>query len=450
MKIKDNSEYPKEDFNVIKPLVDKIADKTLDDLEKEEIFVFPELLGDAKDLTKDLWVLKSENGKYRTSNVMGFLGFGNDRLVIESRFCGKNEDYFFQYLLEKVLDLPNIVDLETDANQDNRLFNYLLFLFPYHLKAAMRKGIFKQYICRKYNDSNVKGIIDIARHIEKNTPFLGNIAYNQREYSYDNYLIELIRHTVEFIKRKIYGKILIHKVNDEVKLIVEATPHYKLYDRQKIIDANKKNPVHHAYYREYLALQRLCLLILQHQKHQIGSGSQQIYGILFDGAWLWEEYINSLISSAFYHPRNKIRSGAQHLFYKNIGEIYPDFISRDCKTRIIADAKYKPQENIGKGSTDFLQILAYMFRFNAKTGYFIYPEANNRYPEAKSNGNLPLWLNKGSTYENDVSQRDDISITKQGLNIPMNANNYPEFTTQMSKSEKQLMQFFSSAPVVPP
>lgn len=37
--------------------------------------------------------------------------------------------------------------------------------------------------------------------VKKNTPFIGNIAYSQREYSYDNYLMELVRHTIEFMKK---------------------------------------------------------------------------------------------------------------------------------------------------------------------------------------------------------------------------------------------------------
>lgn len=44
--------------------------------------------------------------------------------------------------------------------------------------------------------------IDVARHMKKNTPFIGNIAYSQREYSYDNDLMELVRHTIEYIKGK--------------------------------------------------------------------------------------------------------------------------------------------------------------------------------------------------------------------------------------------------------
>lgn len=193
LKIKDNSQLKKDVFSHIGKLVGKIADKTLEQLEREGVFIFPEIVKDAEGISRDQMILQSVNDTYRSGNVMGFLGCGDERLIIESRFCGEGEDYFFQYLLDKVLDFPNIVDLESDANQDNRLFNFLLFLFPYYLKTAMRKGLFKKYICHRYNDAHVKGTIDVARHIEKNTPFIGNVAYSQREFSFDNSLMELVQ-----------------------------------------------------------------------------------------------------------------------------------------------------------------------------------------------------------------------------------------------------------------
>ena len=435
LKIKDNSQLKKDTFSDIGNLTRKIADKTLEQLEREGVFVFPEFVIDAEDITKDQTILQSVNDTYRSGNVMGFLGCGDERLIIESRFCGDNEDFFFQYLLDQVLDFPNIVDLESDADQNNRLFNFLLFLFPYYLKTAMRKGVFKKYVRNSYNDGNVKGVIDIARHIEQNTPFTGNVAYSQREFSYDNNLMELVRHTIEFIKGKPYGHNLLVRVKDEVKLVIEATPRYKQSDRQKIVGANKKNDVRHAFFREYLALQRLCLLILQHQKHQIGSGSRQIYGILFDGAWLWEEYVSSLIMEEFYHPMNKGGKGAQRLFDGNIGLIYPDFISRDTDVRIIADAKYKPIDNIG--NKDYLQVLAYMFRFDAKAGYYLYPEA-------AGTDDMRLWLNKGSTYEENVAARNDVSITKHGLKIPADAESYEAFVSRMKDNENEFRQIFAA------
>ena len=434
LKIKDNSRHKKDSFSQIRNLTGKIADKTLEQLEHEGVFVFPQMVRDAEDITQNQMILQSVNYTYRTSNVMGFIGYGDERLIIESRFCGNGEDYFFQYLLDKVLDFPNIVDLKSDANQNNRLFNFLLFLFPHYLKTAMRKGLFKKYICRSYNDGNVKGTIDVARHIEKNIPFAGNVAYSQREFSYDNSLMELIRHTIEFIKRKPYGNKLLIKVKDEVKLVIDATPGYEPYERQKIIEQNKKNTIRHAYFREYLALQRLCLLILRYQKHQIGSGAKQIYGILFDGAWLWEEYINSLIDDIFYHPMNKGGKGAQRLFDGNVGLIYPDFISHNSEMRIIADAKYKPVNNIG--NRDYLQLLAYMFRFDAKTGYYLYPETENF-------DALRLWMNQGSTYEANVCPRNDISIIKHGLKIPVDAPDYTSFVIRMKFSEREFISVFS-------
>lgn len=366
---------------------------------------------------------------------MGFLGLGDERLIIESRFCGTGDDYFFRYLLEKVLDFPDITELESDTGRENRLFQFLLFLFPLYLKTAMRKGLYKEYVCLRYNDANVKGRIDIAEHIKKNTPFIGNIACSRREFSYDNSLTELIRHTIEFIRGKSYGNRLLLRAKDEVRLVIDATPGYEAYDRRKIVGENGKKTIRHAYFREYLALQRLCLLILRYQKHPVGFGARQIYGILFDGAWLWEEYIGSLIENLFYHPMNKAGKGAQRLFDGNIGLIYPDFISRNHENRVIADAKYKPVDNIG--NRDYLQMLAYMFRFDAKTGYYLYPETGE--PDDRI-----LRMNSGSTFEKNVMPRDDIRIVKHGLKIPADAADYDEFAAKMKAGEQEFRRIFTT------
>lgn len=430
IKIKDNSRSPKESLAGISRLISKIADKTLEQLENEGIFVFPKIFRDADDITKDQMVLQSVNNYYLSSNVMGFMGLGDEKLIIESRFSGKGHDFLFQYLLEQVFDVPSIVDLETDANHEERIFNLLVFIFPHYLKSAMRKGVFKTYVRKTYNDSNVKGTIDIARHIAKNTPFVGNVAYSQREYSLDNDLMELIRHTVEFIKYKPYGHKILAQVKDEVTDVISATPNYEVCNRQKVINANKANVIRHAFYREYRELQNLCLLILQHQKHQIGMGSRKVYGLLFDGAWLWEEYMNSLVDEIFYHPMNKAAKGSQRLFDHNRGLIYPDFISRDVDTRVIADAKYKPINNIG--NKDYLQVLAYMFRFDARKGYYFYPEAGEE-------EDAVLWLNRGSTYEKNVEARDDICIIKHGFRIPTGLTEYGTFVEQMRERERKFL-----------
>lgn len=448
MRIEDNSKRSKEDFKEVRSIVDRIADKTLEQLEKEGIFVFPEILKDADDLTREQMILQSYNDSYQSGNVMGFIGVGDERLVIRSRFSEGDNDYLFQYLLEKVMENYNLIKFDTSVNPDEQVFNLLLFLFPRYLQKAMRKGLFKTYIRREYNDDNVRGTIDINRHIRVNTPFAGKIAYSQREYSYDNYLMELIRHTIEFIKGKAYGYRLLNNVKDEVKLVVGATSEYRATDREKIIRLNMKNDIRHAYFHEYRDLQRLCILILRNEKHQFGMGTRKMYGILFDGAWLWEEYVNTLlkdVGEGFEHPRNKAGKGSEWLFrtvdefdlFGNKvksgslqGKIYPDFIGKDKYNRVIADAKYKPMDNIG--NKDYLQVLAYMFRFDAKKGYYLYPEVGLE-------SDLHLRLNRGVSFEKNVVPRDDISVIKHGLKIPNDVENYAEFCEMMDVAEKEFV-----------
>ncbi|MGO3530354.1 MAG: hypothetical protein ACTINQ_08220 [Leuconostoc mesenteroides] len=80
--------------------------------------------------------------------------------------------------------------------------------------------------------------------------------------------------------------------------------------------------------------------------------------------------------------------------------------------------------------------MAYMFRFNAKKGSYIYPANNNEsVPESK------MYLNEGTTFENNVKHQEDIIITKLGLMIPKSKDlTYSEFYQEMKLNETQLVK----------
>lgn len=195
---KDNCREPKDEYAIIPQLTDKLVNRTLKQLSGDGLFVFPENPKEAD----DQMVLRSIDNYYQTSNLAGFIGYQDERLVIQSRFERSDGNYFFQYLFERVFNMPNLMVLNTEGIQDKSGFDLLAFLLPIYLKKALRKGIFKTYVRRQHNDSNVRGTIDVARHIRANSPFTGKIAYNQREFSYENDVTLLIRHTIEFIKNK--------------------------------------------------------------------------------------------------------------------------------------------------------------------------------------------------------------------------------------------------------
>ena len=108
---------------------------------------------------------------------------------------------------------------------------------------------------------------------------------------------------------------------------------------------------------------------------------------------------------------------------------------RDDFNRMIADAKYKPIDNIG--NRDYLQVLAYMFRFDAKLGLYLYPEATGE-------EDLVLHLNSGISFEKNVFSRDDICVVKHGLRIPTDAVSYEAFVEKMLLSEAEFCQSFGT------
>lgn len=430
LKLKDNSTNDINVEQVIPKLSDKVLNKTLQQLQSEGVFVFSDQLKDSEDIDDQHILLKKVNNKYYTSNIMGYLGLDDERMIIESRFNAGSHDYFLLYMLEKVLNIPNFIALDISFEQGVNELNLLMYLFPYYLKKAMHKGLYKTYITNHYNDNNVRGKVNINEHIKLNSPFIGRVAYTKREFSFDNDLNQLLRHTIEYIKSKPQGNMILSKSKEEVNALILATSNYHYQHRQKIIHTNKNNLIKHAYFFEYLQLQKLCLMILQYEKHHIKASKQPLHGVLFDGAWLWEEYINILIKDKYYHPQNKVGKDKQYLFDKSIGSIYPDFISKDQDNPTIIDAKYKPINNIN--GKDYLQLLAYMYRFDAKQGYYLYPEVDAK--ELKC-----LRLNSGTSYENNVRAREEIKCFKLGLKIPCNATSYQAFVEAISREEINLV-----------
>ncbi len=317
---------------------------------------------------------------------MGFIGRGCVEMSITSRFDNGDNNYFLYYMLQKVFAI-NLFDLQTSMDSMS-MWDFLIFLFPYYLKRTLRQGLYKKYQRREHNDSQVKGAIDVARHIKRNIPFAGRIAYTTREYSYDNDLTQLIRHTIEFLgNHHKAGKNILRADSETVGLvqqIISATPTYNRHHRTQIMGANIKFE-RHPYFTEYVPLQRLCMQILRRERLNYSQREdEKVYGLLFDGAWLWEEYLNTiLVDLGFNHPQNKEGKGAIKLFTNGLAIRYPDFYKDD----IVLDAKYKWLGEYASRD-DINQIITYMHCLPARCGGLIYPKSIPECSSAEHYGTL--------------------------------------------------------------
>ena len=422
MRITDNQHrIAKEDFVAEYPkLSQALLDRTLDNLSKEDnIFIFPNDLKNSPDLEKDQKIFETVNQKIKTGNVIGFLGCGQERLTISSRFSDESNDHFLHYLLHKVLHI-NLTSLDVALSREERLYQLLMYLFPKYLQAAIRKGLYKEYHRFSYNDSNVKGVIDVVNHLKKNLPFTGNIAYTTREFTYDNPMMQLIRHTIEYIKnQKSLGRGIIYTNRENITEIIRVTPSYKQADRAKIIRLNQTKPLRHAYFREYRKLQELCLMILNREKHGLGYQDQKIHGILFDVAWLWEEYVHTLLPKDFIHPRNKEKLGGISVFSVGQRKVYPDFYDRERK--IVLDAKYKKLEFTEKGINreDLFQLISYSYILKAEKAGLVFPS-------------------KDKVVDNEIGKLAGYGalLKKWSIQIPQKSSSYREFCEMLENSEE--------------
>ena len=62
LRINDNSKAPKSNFSAIPNLAECLADKTLEQLDREGVFMLSNAVQDADDVTEDQMVLQSVNG----------------------------------------------------------------------------------------------------------------------------------------------------------------------------------------------------------------------------------------------------------------------------------------------------------------------------------------------------------------------------------------------------
>lgn len=395
--------------------------------ENPSILLFPPTLGDHQDGVEDLYICSYSEAYDRiyTGNLMGFVGVNNTQMSITSRFAKGDDDYFLHYMLIKVF-CPNIFDLKHDTCKDSA-FDFLLYLFPHYFNEAMKQGIFKMYRTFERNDSKVNGTIDISRHIRCNIPFKGTIAYRTREFSYDNPITQLIRHTIEFLKTSTIGNSLLTRrdTQDNVRIIIDNTSSYCANDRRKVIASNCKS-LHHPYFTKYTVLQKLCISILKHQELKYGSDKNKIHGILFDGSWLWEEYLNTLFKPlGITHAENKAENQKIYLFEGNKYVRYPDFF---IEKRIVIDAKYKHLGHTDIARDDIHQIITYLHVLEAKGTYLAYPIDNNEVSDIRYIGCLKGYGGK---------------VGLIGLKIPQNTTNLIDFFNAIRKEEEMIINKLS-------
>ena len=417
------------DLDDLKLKLSRISDKKISDVRNKESLLIYCNEDKLKDDVEKNTIFNLSGDNLETGNIAGFIGIDDVFLTINSRFIDNNNDNFLYYLLCKVFNI-NVSELEHSTSNKESLDIFLYLYFKHCLDEALSQGFYKKYEWHSYNDSKIKGCIDIAEHIKRNCISNGNIAYKLREQTYDNNLNQLIRHTIEFIKKETKYSFILdsnEETRKSVQSITNITPTYSKDKRRYIINKNLKSQTH-PYYYKYEDLRKICIWILTGDNElRYGKDSENIYGLLFDMSFLWEEYLYTVLREYKYleHPENRKGKGAIHLLSNNTWEAYPDFYARN---KIVLDAKYKDEGKLKDiDRNDRYQLLSYMYVLNTKNGVFIVPSRDNGSDEERQ-----------TVYDKNQNKNAEVILHK--FHIPQNAADFKEFSEEIQKSENNLKE----------
>ena len=388
-----------------------------------------------------------------TGNAMGVLRFrepddgASIQVEVLSRFDKRDGNFFLNYLLSKALDIAP--SSESVTAQSSALLDLLLdFLFVRKLGEAARGGLLRQYQTFRNNDWSFKGRLDLSRHIRENVPLMYGIAYEKREIDLDvpvNRMLLLAAQAVRSRRPELFERN--EEAQDAFQTLQVSIP--APGDIRTVLSYRDcREPVTHPFYREtWEPLRLISRMILEGEEWQLfqDADEPEVSGVVFDGAWLWEEYLASVLSKKGFRHCGKGIGGGLPVFNPGRSRFYPDFYKHDddISKRIVLDAKYK-RSNPNGGRNDVHQILCYLLLTGARSGGLVFPPVDKSCegPEA-----LQAEENGIVTDEGGWSPKKEIDTPYGNPNsinwscftwAGVRGNNWQEFCDYMETQEKAL------------
>lgn len=320
-----------------------------------------------------------------TRNLMGVLHFRDKsgasvQVEVLSRFDKGKNNFFLNYLLSKVFRCA--LGAEPVSAQRASLLDILLdIVFVRRLGEASKAGLLRHYREFRNNDWNFKGSLDLARHIRENVPLMHGIAYRKREIDLDvpvNRMILMAALTVnrrhpEFFEGE-------RDASDALRqLRMGVTEERDL--RMLLSRRDCREPVTHPFFREvWEPLRQIARMILENEQWTLFSQDateDEVSGIVFDGSWLWEEYVAKVLEQAgFEHRAERFLKIVEW----GVARFKPDFYRDDKQypsKRIVLDAKYKRSNPNGERH-DVHQVLCYLLLTGAKQGGLVFPPVDDK------------------------------------------------------------------------
>lgn len=313
----------------------------------------------------------------RFKQYVGVIQIGKTTIEVLPKSGKENNKDIWQGVLLDMLKTCHLLTAKNTGTaqlrlKSNSLLHLYFELFLNEVEILIQRGLIKKYRREDQQSKSLKGPIQFAKHLSKNTIHKERFFINHSLYDNNHLIHQILSETLDVIAHFVSEPIVIDKLNI-VKSLFPETKRLKVNASHfKKIPLSRK----HIPYEKSLLIAELLLL---NYRPDIRSGSKDLIALMFDMNRLWEEYIlQSLKNSG---NKDFIVRGQKQKVFWNRKVIKPDIVlesRNNSEEYFIIDTKWKVINDGKPGDDDLKQMFAYNYRWNCNHSMLLYPSTSNQ------------------------------------------------------------------------
>ena len=340
----------------------------------------------------------------RVQNYVGVVRLGDGvQIEVLPKISKRLDQGSARQLLVKMLielaDSPffegTVADLEAHKMP---LFELLLRWFLEQVTTVVKKGIARTYVSRQDNLIYLRGKIQLAEHIRRNSFNASRVYCEFDEYAVDRPINRLIKGALLIVNRLTTDPTNQRRCR-ELLFWFDGVP--GTIDPR--LDFQRMR--HDRLVQHYAPAMPLCRLILENLNPLTQQGENQVVSMLFPMETVFEAFVAAKLSSQFARWRVSKQVWGQALVDEHLGRkmfnLSPDIVFTQGQSRVIADTKWKlidegnRSDKYGISQADIYQLFGYSRKYLEQQDYreviLIYP-ASDTFTEPLE----PFWYRESS------------------------------------------------------
>ncbi len=366
-------------LRVIKVFEDTPIKLKLKEQEINDILSIRNIIGDKN-------LILQADGKLLISHYVGFVQINNTRVLIYPKiarnvqgedFYNKSFDVLVKMLTYTGFDSVKRLNIPINSRRfEGDVLELLIGIFVDELLSLFKRDINRNYNPIIENESFIKGKIDFAENIKKNSyrkhlhslkyeQFTENILMNQ---IFKTVILNLIKKTVIKENRMKLGQALLW-LEDVEQIKVTSN----IWDKFAFTRLNQR----------YYTVFNMARLFYYNSSINLNKGDEVTFSFLVPLNQLFERYVFQMLNESMEPDLSiKYQGPINYLGYmddKRILPLKPDItIIKNDQVLMILEAKYKEvidsEGKIDISPSDIYQMLAYSVKYKCDRIVLIYPE----------------------------------------------------------------------------